>query len=219
MLPHDPKAFTQGLAIHNNFLYESTGLYGHSSLRKIDIQTGKIINKISLPNQYFAEGIAIIGNNLIQITWKEQVAFVYDLNMNLLNAIPYKGDGWGLCQNGIYVLMSNGSSTLTLRQPDDFSVAGVLNTHSEGYLNDLECVGEFIYANVWKKDIILKIDKFTGRIVGKIDASNLLHPHQREKIGSEGVLNGIAYHPQRQTFFLTGKYWPAIFEVKFVKSL
>lgn len=224
VLPHDPNAFTQGLAIHQNHLYESTGLYGKSSLREIDLANGRILRQVWLPSQYFAEGLAIAKDCLIQLTWKEQRAFVYDLkSLKFLTIIPYEGEGWGLCESGNQLLMSDGSSTIfirdkfTLRLLKSFQV--IHKNKPVDYINDLECVDNTIYANVWKKDIILKVDKETGRVVGIIDASKLLSALERKLLGPEDVLNGISYHDERQTFFITGKRWPKIFEVQFISDI
>lgn len=219
-LPHDTTAFTQGLDIHDGFLYESTGLYGKSTLRKIDLQTGKVVKKISLSPNYFAEGIAILDDHLYQITWREKKAFKYDLKtLNLVQTFPYEGEGWGLCTDGQVLWMSCGTSQITLFNPTHFSRAGTFKTACKEPLNDLICAGNAIYANVWKKDIILRFDKNSGKLTGIIDAQGLLSPAERNKAGYEGVLNGIAYHPDSGTFFLTGKFWPTIFEVKFTISL
>ncbi len=220
--PHHP-AFTEGLAIKENLLYESTGLYGQSSLRQIDLLTGKIIYQISLPPKYFGEGFALVGDQLIQLTWREQVAFVYDIkNFKLIRTFPYEGEGWGLCYDGTKLFMSNGTDTITMRDPQSFAILGkyrvLLGTQSISNLNGLECIGHSLYANVWGKDFILRIDKATGIVTGVINALGLLTTDERRAIGSEGVLNGIAYNPKNKTFLLTGKYWPRIFEVQLISS-
>jgi glutamine cyclotransferase len=224
--PHDPSAFTQGLLIHDGFFYESTGLYGQSTLRKVDMQTGEVLQQLSLPAEFFAEGLALVGERLIQLTWREQVAFVYDLEtFEQRETFTYIGEGWGLCYdqetNALY--MSNGSHVLYVRDPVTFGAVRQLEIMLDDVpirnLNELECVGDSIYANIWFSDQILRIDKQTGRITAIIDASNLLTPEEREAIGRAGTLNGIAYDAETERFFLTGKLWQCLFEVDFVPEL
>jgi glutamine cyclotransferase len=224
--PHDPSAFTQGLLIHDGFFYESTGLYGQSTLRKVDMQTGEVLQQLSLPVEFFAEGLALVGERLIQLTWQEQVAFVYDLEtFERRETFTYIGEGWGLCydQETDKLYMSNGSHVLYVRDPETFRVLRqleiVLDDVPIRNLNELECVGDSIYANIWFSDQILRIDKQTGRITAIIDASNLLTPEEREAVGRAGTLNGIAYDPESERFFLTGKLWQWLFEVDFVPEL
>lgn len=224
--PHDPTAFTQGLLIHNGFFYESTGLYGQSTLRKVDMQTGEVLQRIALAPEFFAEGLALVGERLIQLTWREQVAFVYDLEtFERLETFTYIGDGWGLCydaeSDALY--MSNGSHILTVRDPQTFEVRRqievILDDVPIRNLNELECVGDSIYANIWFSDQILRIDKQTGQITAIIEASNLLTPEERLVAGHGAVLNGIAYDAETERFFITGKLWPWMFEVEFVPEL
>lgn len=220
-LPHELPAFTQGLAIEEDQLYESTGLYGQSSLRRIDILTGKILRKMSLGPKIFAEGIAVFPKHIVQITWQEQQAFIYEPNTwKLQDVLFYAGDGWGLCRDGSTVWMSNGSSHLIQRNLATFSPTKTLEVLLHGVpleaLNDLECVGNHLYANVWQKNWIVRIDKLTGEVNGIIDASSLLSPSEQTHLQRDEVLNGIAFRPKTGTFFLTGKGWPWIFEVRFV---
>lgn len=221
-IPHATNAFTQGLALDesNNVLYESTGLYGQSSLRQIDLRDGRIIRQFNLPSKLFGEGLALAGNRLVQLTWKEKTAFVYSKeSFVLLQTFPYCGEGWGLCydQELNRFWMSNGTSVLYQRNPTNFKIEGLLNVHIDGinagYLNALVCVGDTLYANVWGKDFLYRIDKQTGEVTGRIDASHLLPMFMRAQLGPECVLNGIAYRKSTQTFFLTGKFWPYIYEV------
>ena len=219
-LPHDPQAFTQGLAIHNDELYESTGLYGHSSLRHLDIHTGKILHIISLSPDIFCEGIAILPNFLFQITWLEKKAFIYRYpSLELVKTIPYEGEGWGLCQNGSTLWMSNGSSVLTQRSAHDFSVLKTLRVHLNGKpvkdLNDLECVGNYLYANILQKNWIVQIDSDSGEVKAILNMQSLLSLKEKALLKPEQVLNGIAYRPSTDTFFITGKQWPWLFEVRF----
>ncbi len=223
---HDPEAYTQGLLVHNGFFYESTGLYGKSTLRKVDMLTGEVLQQSALEPEFFGEGLAKVGDRLIQITWQEQVAFVYDLEtFDKLSAFTYIGEGWGLCYDEAddQLYMSNGSHILFVRDPETFQEVRRLEILRDGdyvrNLNELECVGDSIYANVWFSDEILRIDKQTGRITAVIDAANLLTPEEREAIGSWGTLNGIAYDAEAERFFITGKLWPWLFEVQFVPEL
>jgi glutaminyl-peptide cyclotransferase len=221
--PHDNQAFTQGLVLYNGKLYESTGQYGVSSLREVDITTGNAIRNYVLDSQYFAEGLALVDDKLIQITWREGRAFIYDLaTFNRENTFSYEGEGWGLCYDGTELYMSDGSTTLYKRNPETFEVTGQVQVKQNGQavtmLNELECVGEFVYANVWQTDKIMKINKSNGNVVSEIDASNLLSSEERATLPQGAVLNGIAYNPEADTFYITGKLWPKLFEVKFVEQ-
>ena len=221
MLKHDREAFTQGLTIEQNQLYESTGLYGQSSLRHLDILTGRILQKHSLSSEVFGEGLAAFPHQLIQITWKEHRAFVYELpSLKLLKILFYIGEGWGLCRDENVVWMSNGTSMLTQRDLKTFAILKTLPVHWAGHpvahLNDLECDGHHLYANIWQKNWIIRIDKRTGEVTGFIDASRLLSLQEKVDLTSDDVLNGIAFRPKTGTFFLTGKRWPWIFEVRLV---
>jgi glutaminyl-peptide cyclotransferase len=221
--PHDNQAFTQGLVLYNGKFYESTGQYGVSSLREVDIKTGNAIRNYVLDSQYFAEGLALVGDKLIQITWKEGRAFVYDLaTFNKEQTFSYQGEGWGLCYDGTNLYMSDGSATLYKRNPETFEVTGQMQVKQNGQtvtmLNELECVAEFVYANIWQTDRIVKINKKSGQVVTDIDASNLLSSEDRVGLPQGAVLNGIAYNPEEDTFYITGKLWPKLFEVKFVEK-
>ncbi len=221
--PHDPIAFTQGLLLHNGKFYESTGLYNQSDLREVDIETGQVIRILPLEDQYFAEGLARVEDKLIQITWREGKAFVYDLEtFNLEKTFDYTTEGWGLCYDGESLFMTDGTSTLYKRDPTSFEVSREvtvrLNNEAVIYLNELECVGNFVYANIWQSDRIVKIDKASGNVVSEIDASNLLTASEKATLSRDAVLNGIAYNAEKDTFYLTGKLWPKLFEVKFVEK-
>lgn len=220
-IPHDLPAFTQGLAIEEDQLYESTGLYGQSSLRVLNILTGEVIRRLSLHPHMFAEGIAVFPNRIIQITWKERQALIYERRgLKLQQTLFYSGEGWGLCRDGNTVWMSNGTSLLTQRDLKNFSSLRTIRVHHQGVfldrLNDLECVGNDLYANVWQKNWIVRINKATGEVTGIIDASSLLSSTEKRSLGPDNVLNGIAFRPKTKTFFLTGKDWPWIFEVRFI---
>ncbi len=169
----------------------------------------------------FGEGIALDGNRLYQLTWHEKIGYIYDLDtLTQVGTIYYDGEGWGLCFDGQHFFMSNGSAFLYAREAKTFSVQGSIQVELNGKpisnLNELECVGDSIYANVWKTNTILRIDKVTGEVTGIIDASGLLTSQELAKTGSDGVLNGIAYDPADDVFLITGKLWPKLFEVKFV---
>jgi glutaminyl-peptide cyclotransferase len=209
------------LVWYSGTLYESAGLYGQSSLRKVDPQTGKVLQRVDLPAQYFGEGLALAGNRLIQLTWHEQVAFIYDMRTFVrLGTLPYTGEGWGLCFDGRQFFQTDGSSEITVRDASTFQVAQkiavTLDSQPVVDLNELECVDSYLYANVWHTDNLLRIDKETGQVTALINAGGLLTPEETATAGPEGVLNGLAFDPQTQAFWITGKLWPRMFEVRFV---
>lgn len=221
VLPHDPNSFTEGLIWHDGFLYESSGLYGVSNIRKVDLRTGAVLQRAEDPTEVFGEGLALNGNELFQLTWREHTGYVYDLDtLNPLRTFSYEGEGWGLCFDGKYFFMSNGSDSIFKRDPQTFAVIGSVQVLQDGkpinQLNELECVGNSIYANVWMTNTILRINKSTGKVTGVIDASGLLTPNELAQAGPDGVLNGIAYNPVDNVFLITGKLWHKLFEVKFV---
>ena len=222
-LPHALPAFTQGLAIEGNQLYESTGLYGQSSLRILNIETGQVMRKLPLSSKIFAEGLAIFPHHIVQLTWKERQAFFYErATLKLQQILFYQGEGWGLCRDGETLWMSNGTAALTQRDCATFAPLKILYVRYQNRLidriNDLECVGNDLYANVWQTNWIIRIDKLTGKVTGIIDASSLLSYFEKRHLHFDEVLNGIAFRPQTATFFLTGKGWPWIFEVRFVSQ-
>ncbi len=222
--PHDSSAFTQGLLWHDGYLYESTGLWGQSSLRRVDIVTGLPQTAIALDETYFAEGLEQVGDRLIQLTWQAGLAFVYDFDsFELIDTLEYEGEGWGLCNDGRYLFMSDSTSRLSIREAESFELIFRGAVTLEGQvippqlLNELECVGEHIYANAWNTDYIFRIDKYTGVITAVIDASGLLTAAEREALSSGSVLNGIAYNNETETFYITGKNWSKLFEVVFTE--
>jgi glutamine cyclotransferase len=220
--PHDPRAFTQGLVLHGGLLYESTGLYGESTLREVDPWTGEVYRRLDLPPNLFAEGLARVDDRLIQLTWVEGVAIEYDLaTFERQQQAQYSGEGWGLCYDGEKLVMTDGSDQLFFRDPTTFEVIGQVgvrrDTVPQRRLNELECVGDSVYANVWQTDEIVRIDPRTGRVLAVIDAS-LLFPAEERRARAADVLNGIAYDPASETFLITGKLWPTIFEVRFVAA-
>lgn len=229
--PHDPTAFTQGLLLHDGFFYESAGLYGQSSLRQTDPETGSVLRQVAVADDYFAEGLALVEDRLIQLTWKEETALVYDLDtFELVDTLAYTGEGWGLCYDGQQLYMSDGTGTLTIRDPLTFEPTGSLPVTLEGeplsdwafqnrrmdLLNELECVDDAIYANLWQTDLIVRIDHDSGEVTAVIFAANLLTPQEQAALDSGAVLNGIAHDPETGAFFITGKLWPKLFEVRFV---
>ncbi|MGD8317032.1 MAG: glutaminyl-peptide cyclotransferase [Myxococcales bacterium] len=216
--PHAVDAFTQGFLWNGGVLYESTGRYGRSSLRKVRLEDGKVLAERRLEPDVFGEGLALVDGRLIQLTWREELAIVSDLaTLQETNRLRYRGEGWGLCFDGQALVMSDGSSILEFRDPDTMElireVSVLENGHPVPRLNELECVGSDVYANIWQHDEILRIDGKTGRVTGSIDASRLL---SQSEAASADVLNGIAYKPDTQTFLLTGKLWPHVFEVEIV---
>jgi glutaminyl-peptide cyclotransferase len=218
--PHDPDAFTQGLVLDGRTLYESTGLAGRSTLRRVDLETGRVIDRVLLSGEFFGEGLAVLPGLLIQLTWKQETALVYDsVSFEVRRRIPYEGEGWGLCFDGQTLVMSDGSDRLTFRDPRSFDVTRTLGVTLSGEplrrLNELECVDGAVYANVWHTDTIVRIDTATGRVADRIDASNLLTPAERQ--GAD-VLNGIAYDSASATFLITGKLWPKLFRVRFIAA-
>ncbi len=214
--PHDPKAFTQGLVYHNGFLYEGTGLEGQSSLRKVELRTGRVLQIRKLAPELFGEGITLWQDKIYQLTWRNGICFVYERDsFRSITEFRYPGEGWGLTHDGKHLIMSDGSDTLTFRDPDTFAVVKRLRVKAEGVpvrnLNELEYVEGEIYANVWQTDMIARISPTTGEVVGWIDLSGLLS--EREAQNAE-VLNGIAYDPKEKRLFVTGKLWPKLFEIK-----
>ncbi|HEX7002581.1 MAG TPA: glutaminyl-peptide cyclotransferase [Trueperaceae bacterium] len=218
-LPHDSGAFTQGLLLHDGLLYESTGLYGRSSLREVDPQSGEVLRIRALDPALFGEGLALVEDRLIQLTWRSGTALIYDLEtFEPDGTFEYEGEGWGLCFDGESLWMSDGSATLFERDPRSFEVVDRVEVTLEGEpvtrLNELECVGEHVYANVWQTNEIVRVVKESGRVDAVVDASGLLSPQMRAVLSPDAVLNGIAYDPQRGRFLLTGKLWPAMFVVE-----
>jgi len=216
--PHDPKAFTQGLVWYAGKLYESTGQYGSSSLREVAPKTGEVLRYLPLEPRYFGEGLALAGDRLIQLTWQEGTAFAYSRDgFAPRGTFGYSGEGWGLCYDGQRLVMSDGSDRLTFRDAQTFAPQGGVNVTLEGKplldLNELECVDGAVYANLWRRDEIVRLDPASGRVTAVVAAAGLLADADRP--GTD-VLNGIAYDPETKTFLITGKLWPKLFEVVFV---
>jgi glutamine cyclotransferase len=220
--PHDASAFTEGLFYLNGFLYESTGLEQHSTIRKVRVETGEVVQKIDIPAQYFGEGIVNWQNHLISLTWKSQVGFVFDLNtFKLQKQFSYEGEGWALTRNDKQIIMSDGTSTLRFLNPKTLLETSRLPVTLEGKplsnVNELEWVNGEIYANVWQTDWIVRIDPHNGQVVGLINLAGLL---KRSDVvpGQTDVLNGIAYDAKGGRLFVTGKNWPKLFEIRLRKS-
>ncbi|MEE9383276.1 MAG: glutaminyl-peptide cyclotransferase [Nannocystaceae bacterium] len=216
VFPHDSSAFTQGLILFEGDLYESTGQYGASAVRRVSLATGIVLDSTSLDAGYFGEGLARVDDRLIQLTWRAGVAFEYNLALELQREYTYEGEGWGLCFDGHRLVMSDGSASLFFRDPDTFertgSVGVVWDGGPLGNINELECVDKLVYANIWLSDTLVAIDPATGQVEFEIDASGLLTP---EEATGANVLNGIARIPGSGHVLITGKYWPKLFEVRF----
>ncbi|NJL55001.1 glutaminyl-peptide cyclotransferase [bacterium] len=223
--PHDPNAFTQGLLLYNGSLYESTGQYGESDLREVDPVTGDVLRSVPLDDSFFAEGLALVNEQfLIQLTWRENTAFVYDLaTFERLGTFAYPEEGWGLCYDGELLYHTDGSEYVMLRDPLTFQRVGRYPVTIDGVpvtrLNELECVGDHLYANVWQTDRILRFDKATGVVDAVIDATTLRDYMESEFPATRiDVLNGIAYDAENDVYLVTGKWWPALFVVRFVED-
>jgi glutaminyl-peptide cyclotransferase len=217
--PHDRKAFTQGLVYRDGVFYESTGLNGQSSIRKVAIETGEVLHRQVLDHSYFAEGLSDWGETLVQLTWTSGIAFVYDREtFKELKRFSYSGEGWGLTRTDRYFVMSNGSATLTMVDPSTFAPAAFVPVHDERgpvtALNELEMVRGVIFANVWTTFRIAMIAPDTGVVTGWLDLTGLLPPSERSQVD---VMNGIAYDPQGDRLFVTGKWWPTVFQIEIVK--
>lgn len=217
--PHDPSAFTEGLAdAGNGRLYEGTGKYGVSSLRRVDVKTGRVEKQVTLDARYFGEGVTALGGRLYELTWRAGVGFVYDpASFDRLASFDFDGEGWGLTQDGSHLIMSDGTPTLRYLDPRSLKVTRRLTVRDEGRpvtrLNELEYVDGEIWANIWYQDRIARISPRDGRVLGWIDIANLYQSPQR---GSEDVANGIAYDAASGRLYMTGKDWPQLFEVKVV---
>lgn len=213
--PHDRTAFTEGLVLFEGKLFESTGLEGRSTLQRSEIATGKLEKKIDLDPAFFGEGLARVDRRLYQLTWKNGTAIEYDLDTFVeRRRFTYAGEGWGLCYDGQSLVMSNGTDHLSFRDPETFGEIRSLKVVSGGQplfnINELECVKGQIYANVWQTDRIVAIDSKTGKVLSEFNAAGLLSAAERQGVD---VLNGIAYIPESGNFYITGKYWPKLFEV------
>ena len=220
--PHDPGAFTQGLLIHEGTLYESTGLYGESSLRKVALETGEVLARVDLPPNTFGEGLTLWEDRLVQLTWRENTAFIYDLmEFSLLGTFAYPTEGWGLTHDGARLIMSDGSHRLYFIDPGDYQILGSIEVTDQDVpverLNELEFIFGEVFANVWLTDEIVRIDPQTGEVLGWIDLAGILPDDLRTN--TTDVLNGIAFDPGENRLFVTGKNWPLLFEIRLVPAL
>ncbi len=221
---HDSGAFSQGLAIHDGQMFEGTGQYGNSSLRKVDFETGNVLAKVPLPKDYFGEGITLLNGKIYQLTWREKVCFVYDAEtLKQVDTLQCTGrgwdpkqEGWGLANDGKYLYLSDGTPTIRVIDPVKFNVVRTIRVHLGARriekLNELEFVKGELLANIWYSDHIARISPKSGEVLGWLDASHLYPPEQRPD--REHVLNGIAFDQATNKLYLTGKNWPQLFEVK-----
>ena len=224
-VPHDPDSFTQGLEVADGTMYESTGLRGRSSLRTVDTATGEVTAQVALANEFFGEGLTVVGDRIIQLTWQSGKAVVYDrATLEAVGEHDYEGEGWGLCDAGSVLIMSDGSDQLTFRDPQTFELLGWVPVTAPNYngrldhLNELECVEGLVIANVWQTNHLLVIHPGTHRVLAAIDAQPLvddvlLHPHP----SGIDVLNGVALDEKTATLWMTGKLWPRLYRVRVVE--
>jgi glutamine cyclotransferase len=234
--PHDPDAFTQGLVYRDGYLYEGTGLHGASSLRKLELETGKVLKRRDLPEKYFGEGIAFCGNRLSQLTYQSMVGFIYDMDLRQVGSFNYPTEGWGLTCDGENLILSDGTATLRWLDAGTFKmVKQIIVTDQDrpvAHLNELEFVKGEIFANIWKTDTIARISPNTGEVTGWIDLGGLAQLAQASVSAGRGmgtdlksvpipvidVLNGIAYDERGDRLFVTGKLWPKLFEIQLIKK-
>ena len=217
--PHDRDAFTQGLVFVDGIFYESTGLKGRSSLRRVELETGNVLKIHKIPDHLFGEGVVVCKNKIIQLTWKSRTGFIYDKeSFKLLRRFGYKTQGWGITHDGNRLIMSDGSAIIYFLDTESLGEVGQVRVHDKNgpveRLNELEYVNGEIYANVWKTDRIARISPDTGRVTGWIDLAGLLGPKDKSK--PVDMLNGIAYDPENDRLFVTGKLWPKLFEIKLI---
>lgn len=220
-LPHDVASYTQGLFFYDGQLYESAGQYGESSFRKVDLATGRVLKRLNFEGRYFAEGSCVLNDKLYVLTWQEKECFVYDMKTwNKLGTLRYLGEGWGLTTDGKSLIMSDGTSTITFRNPDNFSVERSITVTLRGqnvlYLNELEYIKGEIWANVYGTDQIVRIDPATGVVRAVVNLRGIL-PAQLRKPRTD-VLNGIAFDPRTGSVYVTGKYWPKLYRITLVEK-
>jgi glutamine cyclotransferase len=214
--PHDPNAFTEGLVFDEGVLYESTGEYGFSSLRQVNLENGDVQHEVLLSNQYFGEGLAVVNDSLVQLTWREKIGFIYDKEtFGLIGNFSYSSEGWGLTFNGSVLIMSDGTSKLTFLDPVTFQIIGQVNAQDGNNpvinINELEFINGAIYANIWMQQKIAIINPQTGTVEGWIDLTGI---HQSNN--ADDVLNGIAYDSQTDRLFVTGKDWPNLYQISII---
>jgi glutamine cyclotransferase len=218
--PHDTNAFTEGLIYSDGFLYESTGLYGSSTLRRVNMTTGNVFQEVTLQSQYFGEGITIVNNTIIQLTWQSHIGFVYNkTTFSLLKNFSYPTEGWGLTFNGEQLIMSDGSDNLYFLDPTTFQRTGQIRVHdgntSVVNINELEYINGDVYANIWETHTIAVINPETGQVKAWIDLTGL---QNESTLNSEAVMNGIAYDTLNDRLYVTGKDWPNLYQIKLVSQ-
>lgn len=221
--PHDGQAFTQGLVFHNGFFYEGTGGRKrddyHSTLRKVEVETGKVLQKIDLAGEYFGEGITLFNDKIYQITWQEGTAFVYDANdFKMLKQFRYAGEGWGLTHDETNLIMSDGTHVIRFINPETFETVRTIVVNDEKgkplmELNELEYVKGEIWANIWQEDEIARIDPTSGKLLGRINFTKMIDDELKDNRDGD-VLNGIAYDAASDRLFVTGKKWKHVYEIK-----
>jgi len=219
--PHARDAYTQGLIFQDGILWESTGERGRSSLRKVDLKTGKVLKKVDVPLEFFAEGMTVLDGKVYQLTWQEHKGFIYDAEtLKKLGEFSYQGEGWGLTHDGESLIMSDGTNQLRFLHPNTLQVKRTISVFDKGeplaQLNELEFIKGEIWANIWQTDKIVQLDPQTGKILGWIDLTGLLPT--RDYTPETDVLNGIAYDKEGDRLFVTGKLWPKLFEIRLVKK-
>ena len=221
--PHDARSFTQGLVYENGELYESSGKYGESSLRRVEITTGKVLQKIALNQKYFAEGIAIVGDKIFQLTWRENACFLYEKEtFAWQKSFPYKGEGWGITWDGEKLIVSDGSDMLKFYDPETFQLQRTLlvknGQKSVDLINELEYINGEIWANILYSNSIARISPQNGQILGWIDMSNFVPKEIKNLQDRERALNGIAFDEEKQRVYITGKYWPVLYEFQIIPN-
>ncbi len=217
--PHDRSAFTEGLVFEDGVLYEGTGLRGYSNLRRVKLETGEILQICELPPQFFGEGVTVYGNKIIQLTWQSHIGFVYDkYSFKLLQEFNYPDEGWGIAHDGKHLIMSDGTATLHFLDPETFEEISQIEVSANNTpvtrINELEYIQGEIYANIWQTERIARIDPLTGQVIGWIDLKGILSPEDDSE--TVDVLNGIAYDLKNSRLFVTGKFWPKLFEIELI---
>ena len=217
--PHNQSAFTEGLVFEDGVLYEGTGLRGYSNLRRVKLETGEILQICELPPQFFGEGVTVYGNKIIQLTWQSHIGFVYDkYSFKLLQEFNYPDEGWGITHDGKHLIMSDGTATLHFLDPETFKEISQIEVSANDIpvtrINELEYIQGEIYANIWQTARIARIDPLTGQVIGWIDLKGILSPEDDSE--TVDVLNGIAYDLKNSRLFVTGKFWPKLFEIELI---
>jgi len=220
--PHDPQAFTQGLFFRDGHLFETTGIAGRSTLRRVELKSGKVLQKSDLPKEVFGEGSTAVGDNILGLTWQSKTGYVFDAKTFAMKAkFPYEGEGWGLASDAKNVYMSDGSASIRVLDPGSMKEVRRVQVTADGKpidsLNELEIVDGELYANVWGTDVIARIDPASGKVIGWIDLTNLLPRDKRGTSSVDAVLNGIAYDGKHRKLYVTGKLWPKLFEIELVR--